>query len=88
MKDGTLKIKKDSDSIDLRTDVISVYASFQAEFIKKGQHCLELCGYGTTTTSADTEQLWFLAAYDANSMTRWLDYLSKAKKFAEWYSRI
>ena len=63
---------------------MSIYASFRVEFHKRGQHSIELCGYGND----NDDEVRFLAAYDANQVTRWLECLSKAKKFAEWFSKI
>lgn len=61
---------------------MSVYAGFRTEFMKKGQHSLEMCGYG------EEEQVNFFAAYDSEYITQWLELISKAVKFAEWFSDL
>ena len=71
-------------TLNLRTDMMSVYASFRTEFLGKGLHCLEVCGYGED----DDDQVIYLAFYDSDTATRWLEYMSKAKKFSEWYTHI
>lgn len=63
---------------------MSIYASFREEFIQKGMHCIELCGYG----DEEEDDVRYLCGFDPDHITKWLDYLSKAKKFSEWYSRV
>ena len=65
---------------------MTMYASFRAEFIQKRMHCMEICGYGLDNN--EENEVMFFGAYDPNLITKWLEYLSKAKKFAEWFSKL
>ena len=63
--DGSMH--KGLEIIDVRTQVMSVYASFRVEFLHKSQHCLEICGYGESEND-----IHFCAAYDNEQITVWL----------------
>ena len=73
------KSKFGVDCIDLR-NVVSIYASFRGEFINKNQHCLEICFFN--------EQIQYVASYDSDNISQWLEYLTKAKKFFDWFTLL
>lgn len=75
---------KSVERLDLRTDVMSMYSSFRPEFRKRSQHSVEMCGYGDD----NDEDVHYLSTFEVSATTRWLEMLSKAKKFAEWFSRV
>lgn len=74
-----VKGKLNIEIIDLK-NVMSIYASFRGEFIKKNQHCIEMCFFN--------EQIVYFACYDSNQVNQWLEHITKAKKFFDWFTQI
>jgi hypothetical protein len=56
-----------------------LYASYRSDYKAKGLHSIELF-------HEKDEEIKFLSGYDGDHLAQWLEGITKARRFYEWYS--